>query len=124
MKTLTMNLSGIKASAKDGNVELNKTAMSLKNIAGIDVYSDKKRGEIKSTTQILDDLSKKWKNLSEEQQYALGESIAGKNRANVFQSLMQNFDKYKEMMGLFNNNDFIGSAMTEKQHSPYVQKCA
>lgn len=78
MKSLAINLQGMKANAKEGTLELNKTAKALKIIAGIDVYSDKKKGEIKDVVQLLDEIKGKWKDLSEDQQLGLAEAIAGK----------------------------------------------
>ena len=78
-----MNLAGLTTSAKDGTIETNKTAKSLKEIAGIDIYSDKKTGQIKSMTELLGELRGKWKDLSEEEQLALSNAVAGKTQASV-----------------------------------------
>lgn len=78
MKSLSINLQGMKANAKEGTLELNKTAKALKNIAGIDVYSDKKKGQIKEVVDLLDEIKGKWNDLNEDQQLGLAEAIAGK----------------------------------------------
>lgn len=124
MKSLAINLQGMKANAKEGTLELNKTAKALKIIAGIDVYSDKKKGEIKDVVQLLDEIKGKWKDLSEDQQLGLAEAIAGKHQSAVFQALMQNYDIFLELRDEFANGDQFGSAAREKQHSPYVEKSA
>ena len=54
----------------------NKTAKSLKEIAGIDVFSDKEQTKVKSMTQILDELNGKWDTLSDKEQKALSYWIA------------------------------------------------
>ena len=38
LKSIAINLAGIKTSADTGEISLNKTAMALKEIAGVDVY--------------------------------------------------------------------------------------
>ena len=55
LKSLAINMSGVKANASKGTLELNKTAKTLKEIAGIDVYSDKSKGQLKDMVQILDE---------------------------------------------------------------------
>lgn len=77
-KSIALNLGGIKASAKDGTLSLNKTAKSLQTVAGIDVYSDKKKGQIKDMMTIMTEVSQKWKSLTQEQKNGLAEAIAGK----------------------------------------------
>lgn len=72
-----MNLAGIKTSADTGELSLNKTAKALKEIVGIDVYSDKSQGKLKSVTQILGEVQEKWKDLNDEQRAGLSEAIAG-----------------------------------------------
>ena len=78
LKTIAINLAGMKASAKDGSLEVNKTAMALQQIAGVDIYEDKKTGKLKNMVQILDKVQEKWGSLSDAEQKALSESIAGK----------------------------------------------
>ena len=73
-----MNLAGLTTSAKDGTIETNKTAKSLKEIAGIDIYADKKTGQIKTMTELLGELRGKWKDLYEEEQLALSIAVAGR----------------------------------------------
>lgn len=77
LKSIGINLAGVKANAKDGSVELNKTALALKEIAGIDVYSNKSKGEIKDMMTLLDEVKGKWTSLSDEQRKGLSEAIAG-----------------------------------------------
>ncbi len=78
LKTIAINLAGMKASAKDGSIDMNKTAMALKQIAGVDVFEDKKTGKLKNMVQVLDEVQNKWGQLTDAQQKALSESIAGK----------------------------------------------
>ena len=78
IKTMATNLGGVKAAAKDGSLEMNRTAKALKTIAGIDIYSNKQKGEVKDMMTILKELNVIWDDLSEDKQLAIAESIAGK----------------------------------------------
>ena len=113
LKSIGINLAGVKANAKDGSVELNKTALALKEIAGIDVYSNKSKGEIKDMMTLLDEVKGKWTSLSDEQRKGLSEAIAGKEQAAVFQSLMSNFDTVKQVQRELNDGWHFGSALAE-----------
>ena len=77
LKTISANMAGVNASAKDGTIQANKTAKALKEIAGIEVW-DKKTGEVKDMFTVMDELEGKWGTLSEAEQNALGVTIAGK----------------------------------------------
>ena len=80
LKSIAINMSGVKANASKGTMELNKTAKALKEIAGIDVYSDKSKGEIKDMVTILDELNVKLKEgkLNQDEFRAVSEALAGK----------------------------------------------
>lgn len=124
LKSIAINMAGLQTSAKDGTITLNKTAKALDEIAGIDIYADKKTGQIKDMTVLLGELQSKWHTLSEEEQLALSNVIAGKQNAAVFQALMSNYETFKQIQGEFNEGLHFGSAEAEKQYSPYAQKCA
>ena len=80
MKAMAVNMASVKANASKGTMELNKTAKALKEIAGIDVYSDKSKGQIKDMVQILDELNVKLKEgkIEQDEYLALSEALAGK----------------------------------------------
>ena len=124
LKTIALNLSGMKTNARTGAMELNKTAKALKDIAGIDVFTDKSKTQTKDMMTLMNEIKGKWGELTDAQQKALSEGIAGKTQAQVFQSLMNGWSRVKEFQDAYNNGFTIGSAQREKQHSPYVQKCA
>lgn len=115
LKTISVALQGIKTSADTGELSLNKTAKGLREIGKVDIYSDKKTGQIKNMTQILDELASKWSNFNDEQRAGLSEAIAGKQQSAVFQSLMQNYDTFKKIQSEFANNEQFGSAIKENE---------
>jgi len=47
-----------------------------------------------------------------------------KTQAGVFQALMTGWERVRQYQKEYNEGWMIGSAQREKQHSPYVQKCA
>lgn len=124
LKSMAINLAGLQTSAKNGDITLNKTAKSLSEIAEIDIYADKQKGQVKDMVTILDELQGKWSSLSEEQQLALSNAVAGKTNAATFQALMGNYETFKKIRDEFAQGLHFESAANEKQNSPYVQKCA
>ncbi|WP_421626026.1 TP901 family phage tail tape measure protein (plasmid) [Clostridioides difficile] len=113
LKSVAINLAGMKINAKDGNLELNKTAMGLKEIAGITIYKNKDTGELKNMVEVLDEVKAKWGELREDEQKGLAEAIAGKQQAAIFQSLMGNYETFKEIRSEFSQGLQFGSAETE-----------
>lgn len=122
LKTINNKLLGMKTNAKDGTLELNKTAKSLKEIAGVDVYSNKKKGELKSSTQILEETAKKWNTLTEAQKAGLSEAIAGQEQSAVFQSLMTNFKDYESVVKDFDAGKQFNSM--DKENQQFVNSMA
>lgn len=71
LKSISANMAGVTTSAKTGEIQSNKTAKALKEIANIEVW-DKQTGQVKDMYSVMDELSGKWDSLSEVQQNALG----------------------------------------------------
>lgn len=78
LKTIAINLAGIKANASNGTLELNKTAKALTEIAGISVFENEQTGELKNMPQLIDEIASKWGSFTEQQRAGLSEAIAGK----------------------------------------------
>lgn len=112
----------MKINAKDGNLELNKTAMGLKEIAGITIYKNKDTGELKNMVEVLDEVKAKWGELREDEQKGLSEAIAGKQQAAIFQSLMGNYETFKEIRSEFSQGLQFGSA--EAENKQYLDSLA
>ena len=55
LKSITNNLAGLTTSAKDGTIATNKTAKALKEIAGIDIFTDETKTDVKSMPKLLDE---------------------------------------------------------------------
>ena len=115
IKTMATNLGGVKAAAKDGSIELNRTAKALSTIAGIDVYSNKKKGEIKDMMTILKELNVVWDDLEEHEQKAIVEAIAGKNHINTLMAMMGNWETVLQYQEDYSNGFTLGSAQREQE---------
>lgn len=116
LKSLSINLGGLKTSAKTGNIELNKTALALEKYAGIDVT--KPGGELMDTMEILTELSDKWDEFDKQTRVGLGEAIAGKYQSNVFNSLMENFQTVKDIQQEIASGAALGSA--DKENARFI----
>lgn len=114
LKTIAANLGSVKASAKDGTMEMNRTAKALKSIAGIDVWN-KQTGEVKTMTETLSDLNKVWGELSQAEKIALSEGIAGKEHLNTFVALMDNWETVIQYQEEYANGWTLGSAAKENE---------
>ena len=115
LKSIAINLGGLKTNAKTGAMELNKTALALKDIAGIDVFTDKSQTSVKGMVQLMEEIKGKWGELTQAQQLALSEALAGKTQAQVFQSLMKNWNRVREFQEAYNKGWTIGSAQRENE---------
>ena len=120
LKSMAINMGSVKANASKGTLELNKTAKALKEIAGIEVYSDKSKGEIKDMVTILDELNAKLEEgkLNQDEFNAISEALAGKEQAAVLQSLLGNYETFKQIREEFAQGLHFGSA--EKENTAYV----
>lgn len=65
---------------------------------GLDVQLKDNKGNLKSTYQVMDQLSKKWKTMSAEDKNTASLYAAGKNHANIFSATMDNWDTAKKAM--------------------------
>lgn len=87
-----------------------KLQAEIKAISGVNIL-ESDNATFKSTYQIMDELSAKWSQLSDIQKATLTDKIAGKNRANIFSSMMENWEDAKKAMETSKNS--AGSATKE-----------
>lgn len=83
----------------------------IESMTGVKVETDD--GQLRSTYDILKDIGEVWERLDTKQQALLAEEIAGKNRANVFASLMQNAEQLENAYDTL--KDSAGSATKEQE---------
>ena len=122
LRSLAINFAGIKTNAKEGTLEMNKSAKALKEIAGIDIFTDKSKTSVKDMMTLMDEIYDKWDGLTDVQQKGLSEGLAGKTQAAVFQSLMQNWETVKKMQQEYKDGMMVGSA--EKENAAYLDSIA
>ena len=83
----------------------------IKTLSGVDILTES--GSYKSTYEILLEISKVWKDISDTDQAALLEIIAGKNRANTASAILSNTKDLEEAYKSALNAE--GSAYAENE---------
>ena len=83
----------------------------IKSITGGQGVIDEQTGELRSTFDILQDLSEAWGNLTSVEQQELTETVAGKTQRSLFTALMTNFKTAVDATKTALNSE--GSAMEE-----------
>lgn len=97
----------------EGMVEsTSKLREEMLALSGVDIMKDK--NTFKSTYNILDELSKKWKDLTDIQRASVTELIAGKRQGNIVSALMENFDTARAATETAKNSQ--GSASRELEN--------
>lgn len=108
LKTISMRLRGI---SQDGEELVPNMQELVKSLSGVDI-TDKQTGNIRSTFDILNDIGKVWDDLGDKERALLTEEIAGKNRANVLSSILQNAEQLDKVYESLQNS--AGSAEEEQ----------
>lgn len=112
LRTILMNIRQIKGEAEDGKLidgkSIANASKALREYAGIETMVN---GELRKGSDVLAELAGKWDTLSQAQQSAIAQNVAGKMRANILLSLMDNWDMAEKMMTEYANAS--GSAMKE-----------
>lgn len=116
LKTVSMRLRGTDISTMeeegietDGYTSKSKLRGKIKAIAGIDILTEE--GAYKSTYQILSEIAKVWKDISDIDQAALLELLAGKRSGSVMAAILQNPDVLQDAFE--SANEAQGSAQDE-----------
>ena len=101
LKTLFARIQGLKLgeTLEDG-VDLNKYSKALETV-GVSVLEA--NGELKDMDNILDELMARWGQLSDAQQTALAQTVAGQRQYAQFMTLMNNADFFQENVERANN---------------------
>ena len=103
LKTIFARIQGLNlGETLDDGTTLNKYSEALAKV-GISIYDA--GGGLKEMDKILDEMGNKWKTLSDNQQVALAQTVAGVRQYNQLVSLMENFDTYRQNVSLAQNSD-------------------
>lgn len=97
-KTLFARIQGLnQGDTLDDGTTLNKYSSALDKV-GINIKTTS--GELKGMDVILDELGPKWKTLADDQKMALAQTVAGVRQYSQFMALMNNYDYFKENVGV------------------------
>ena len=114
LRTIAMNIRQIKGELDDGEIideaSISDAAKALHSV-GISVADA--NGELRLTSDVLDDLAERWKTLTTAEQSYLAQSLAGKRQANILNALMNNWAEAQRQMTLYANG--AGSALQENE---------
>ena len=114
LRTIAMNIRQIKGELDDGEIideaSISDAAKALHSV-GISVADA--NGELRLTSEVLDELAGRWDKLTSAEQSYIAQSLAGKRQANILVSLMQNWQEAQRQMGLYANG--AGSALQENE---------
>lgn len=118
LRTISLRLRGTKVELEEMGEDATGAAESTSKLreqvlalAGVDVM--KNANEYKGVYQILQEIARVWKDISDVDQAALLELLAGKNRSNILASLLNNFDDAEKALGDAMNAE--GSALRENE---------
>ena len=92
----------------DSTAKLRQEILAL---SGVDIMEND--NTFKSSYKIMDELARKWKNLTDIQQASVTELIAGKRQGNIVSSLMTNFQTARDALETSLNSS--GSALAEHE---------
>jgi TP901 family phage tail tape measure protein len=108
LKTIAMRLDQVKTAKGDTFYKLQS---DLKNLAGTELTDA--NGNLRSTYDIILDLSKVWDSLSDMNQAKLLDEIAGKNQSKVLSAILQNAQQLPKAYDSMKNS--AGSASKEQE---------
>lgn len=104
LNAVSMRIRGAKAELEDAGEETeglcdstSKLRDAVGGLSGVDIMIDD--STFKSTYDILGEIAKVWDKLSDKSRASLLEIIAGKNRANVVSSILNNWKSVESAMG-------------------------
>ena len=114
-KTIFARIQGLKLgeTLEDGT-DLNKYSEGLASV-GINIKNQ--NGELKRMDDILAEMGAKWQTLSEDQQIALAQTVAGVRQYNQLMALMNNWDDYEQNL----NSAQMSDGALQKQADIYAE---
>lgn len=111
-KTIFSRFQQLKAEGTDGEVTLNRVSSQLQSL-GINVLDAS--GELRNLDTVIMEVGTQWDSWSQKQQLAVAQLVGGTRQYGQFLTLMQNFDKYQDLLQSANLED--GSALEQQYES-------
>ena len=112
LTTIGLRISGLNEDLETEAGLANEVSKALEKYAGINVF-DEQTGQIKSTYDIMKELSAVWADLNKNEQAMLLNTLAGKNRADVAAALLTNWEEVDKAIQDASNS--MGSAAKEQE---------
>ena len=85
LQTIGINIAQVATEAGELSYEVGNTTKTISLL-------DKATGDMRSTFDVLSDIAKDWDNMTDAQQTAISNALAGKTRFDVFAAVMTRFD--------------------------------
>lgn len=115
LKTISARIRGAKSELEEEGEEMTMTVSKLreeiKSLSGVDIMFDEH--SFRSTYDILNDLSKVWKDLNDTDQARIGEMLGGKVGINTVYAMLENFETARDVVKELNEGMAEGSADRE-----------
>ena len=103
LKTIFSRIQGLNlGETLDDGTDMNKYSEALMRV-GISIKDQ--TGQIKEMDDILDEMGAKWKTLSNDQQMALAQTVAGVRQYNQLMTLMNNWDFMQQNVDIAQSSD-------------------
>lgn len=101
-KTIFSRFQQLKVEGTDGEVTLNRVSSQLQSM-GIQVLDSS--GNLRELDDVIMEVGLSWDKYSEKQQLAIAEIVGGTRQYGQFLALMQNFDKYLNLLNVAQDED-------------------
>ena len=111
-KTIFSRFQQLKSEGTDGEVTLNRVSSQLQEL-GVNVLDS--AGNLRNLDSVIAEVGDQWDSWSSKQQLAIAQLVGGTRQYGQFLTLMNNFDKYQELLNSANLED--GSALEQQYQS-------
>lgn len=108
-KTIFSRFQQLKSEGTDGEVTLNRVSSQLQEL-GVNVLDSS--GDLRQLDDVIMEVGNSWENWSSKQQLAIAQLVGGTRQYGQFLTLMNNFDKYQNLLGSANMED--GSTLEQQ----------
>lgn len=111
-KTIFSRFQQLKSEGTDGEVTLNRVSSQLQEL-GVSVLDS--AGNLRSLDTVIAEVGDQWDDWSSKQQLAIAQLVGGTRQYGQFLTLMNNFDKYQDLLSSANIED--GSTLEQQYES-------
>lgn len=111
-KTIFSRFQQLKSEGTDGEVTLNRVSSQLQEL-GVNVLDA--GGELRNLDSVIAEVGGQWDSWSSKQQLAIAQLVGGTRQYGQFLTLMNNFDKYQDLLNSANLED--GSTLEQQYQS-------